>query len=172
MGHVRERLAIASLVFVCSAAALAGGSGGSFGVKDSSPPTGSNLRRNIVEGDLPFDKRYDELTPAQRELFKSRYEPMGADDEPPFPVDGLGPLMLALQKGAVRYDVRGTLDMSVMIGPDGAPIAVSAYETPGDERFTKFAATILMVQKYKPAVCGGRPCQMAFPVQVTFHDHD
>ncbi len=171
MWHIHERLAIAGLLFVCAAAALAADPAASFGMKDSSPPTGSSLRRNIVEGSLPFDKRYDELTPAQRELFKSRYEPMAADDEPPFPVDGLGPMMLALQKGAVRYDVRGRLDMSVVIGPDGAPQAVTAYETPGDERFTKFAATILMVQKYKPAVCGHRPCQMAFPVLLTFHDH-
>jgi len=171
MWHIHERLAIASLLFVCSAAALAADSAEHFGVKDSSPPTGSSLRRNIVEGSLPFDKRYDELTPPQRELFKARYEPMAADDEPPFPIDGLGPMMLALHQGAVRYDIRGRLDMSVMVGPDGAPSAVTAYETPGDERFTKFAATILMVQKYKPAVCGGRPCQMAFPVQVTFHDH-
>lgn len=171
MRHIRQRLAIAGLLFVYSIAALAADPAEHFGVKDSSPPTGSSLRRNIVEGSLPFDKRYDELTPAQRELVKARYEPMAPDDEPPFPVDGLGPMMLALQKGAVRYEVRGRLDMSVLIGPDGAPQAVTAYETPGDDRFTKFAATILMVQKYKPAVCGGRPCQMAFPVQATFYDH-
>jgi hypothetical protein len=36
-------------------------------------------------------------------------------------------------------------------------------------KMTKAMASVLMLEKYKPAVCGGSPCQMQFPFRMNFH---
>jgi hypothetical protein len=37
-----------------------------------------------------------------------------------------------------------------------------------DPKLTQGVATALMLTKYKPAVCRGQPCQMAYPLRMTF----
>ncbi len=156
MKPVLASLAIASLLLACMAPLAA-----------EAPPGGIVLRRDVAPPNVPLDKRYDQMDEAQRALLKARYAGMGAGDEPPWPVDGLGPVMLALRQGADVYRVRGQLDMTVEVGPDGAARSVAVYEDAGDAQFTKFAASLLMTTKYKPAVCSGQPCAMAWPLQVT-----
>jgi hypothetical protein len=33
---------------------------------------------------------------------------------------------------------------------------------------TKSASTILLLTRFKPAICGGRPCRMEFPLLYEF----
>ena len=81
--RLRERLAIASLCFGCAAPALAADTPESYGIKENTAATGTLLKRNVVTGNVPFDKRYDQMTPEQRQRIKDRYEAMAPDDEPP-----------------------------------------------------------------------------------------
>ena len=168
MRHIHKRLAIASLFFACAATTWAAGEPERFEIKDAQAPTGSMLKRGVVTGDLPYDKRYDQLTEAQRDLVKANYEPMAADDEPPFPADGLGAVMKALRKAASATYPRGVLDIAVEVGPDGVARSARIYHAPDDARFTQYAAQVLMLTKYKPAVCGGKACAMWFPLNATF----
>lgn len=161
MKPVRACLAVASLLLLCVATSAAAESA-----------TGNIvLKRDVGPPNLPLDKRYEQMDEAQHALLKARYAGMGAADEPPWPAAGMAPLMLALRQGADAYRATGQVDMTVEVGPDGAARSVSVYEGAGDPQFTKFAASLLMTTKYKPAVCAGQPCAMAWPLQVTLSRH-
>jgi hypothetical protein len=139
-----------------------------YALKDDRPPTGSNIARRVVEGSaIPLNRRYAELTAAEKALVKSQYEAMADADEPPFPVDGLEPIFKAIQRGQQQLLVDGPLDLVVDVDATGKPTAVAVMRSP-DPEMTKFAASILVLQAYKPAVCGGQPCRMQFPFRMNF----
>jgi hypothetical protein len=168
MRHLQGKLALAGLLFVCAALASAADDPKQYRLNEEQPLTGSMLKHSGATGNLPYDKRYEDMTPEQRALVKAAYEPMPDADEPPFPADGLGPMMKAFHKGANAYEPRGEIDMAVEVGPDGVGRSVQIYKTTDDPKFTRFAAGLLMFTKYKPAVCGGRPCTMWYPLHVHF----
>jgi len=140
-----------------------------FKIKDDAPVTGSNIRRDAVwGGSLPYDKTYAELSPEQQRMFKSRFVQMAEGDEPPFPVDGLGPLFAAISKASRTVETgAGRLEMDVFVDETGSATKVDVIRSP-DERLSKYAATIAMLTKFKPALCQGTPCAMGFPVNLSF----
>jgi hypothetical protein len=164
--QLRPSLSIAMLLAFGTAAAAAADPPETYGIKEAAPATGTMIKRAVITGAVPFDKRYDQMTPEQRQRVKDLYEPMAPNDEPPFPADGLAPLMKALQKAATSYRVTGPLELVADIGPDGAPRKVDVLRAPDDPQFRAFATSLLMVTRYKPAVCGGRACAMGFPLQA------
>ena len=143
-----------------------------YSIKQDEPDTGTHISRERIIDSLPLDKRYSELTREQQNAFKSQYEQMAEDDEPPFPLDGLGPLYKAIGEIHKQFlrrrfglGVDGLLAMHVQVDSQGKATSVAAYRSP-DPEMTKFAATVAMLTKYKPAVCGGQPCAMAFPIRI------
>src|SRR5579862_4552063 len=100
MRHIHGRLAVASLLFVWATLASAADGEAQYQIKEDQPAVGTLLKRGAVTGPLPYDKRYDQLTAEQRMQVKSNYEAMADDDEPPFPAEGLGPLMKSIHKAA------------------------------------------------------------------------
>jgi hypothetical protein len=46
-------------------------------------------------------------------------------------------------------------------------LAVAVLQSP-NEQVTKFMASVLLLTKFKPALCRGQPCKMGFPVKVIF----
>lgn len=114
---------------------------------------------------IPFDKSYDLLTPAQRARVKSAYESMGADDGPPFPVGGLGALYDPLTKGQQRLLVEGPFVAEVMVNSKGEGVSIAVLKTPS-EGVTRFVAGVALLTKYKPGLCNGTPCEMAFPIRM------
>jgi hypothetical protein len=88
-------------------------------------------------------------------------------DEPPFPADGLAPLYDTIRLGQQKLKVRGDLEVAVTVGSGGDAIDVQVLKSPSTE-MTEFAASILLMTKYKPAVCKGQPCRMQFPVSIRF----
>ena len=144
---------------------LPGDSGPRYGIRQEQAETGSNIRRNAVTSSLPFDKRYDELTPEQQKTFRSQYQRLGPRDEPPFPANGLATVYKAISVAQNRLQAQGTLSLFVEISSKGEPMAVSVFESP-DPKMTRAVASILMLEKYKPALCDGAPCQMGFPVRL------
>jgi hypothetical protein len=116
---------------------------------------------------LPLNKRYGELSAEQQAYVKAQYESIGPNDEPPFPLDGLGPIYKAIADGQQRFLVAGSMSLAVEINGQGDATSVSVLQSP-DPGLTKFVASVLMFQKYKPALCDGTPCTMQFPFRITF----
>lgn len=93
---------------------------------------------------------------------------MAEDDEPPFPIDGLGALFKPIIEAVQSLPpIRGQLDMEVEVDSSGKAKSVKVHQSPSPE-VTQVAAAALMFHTYKPAVCGGKPCAMAFPLRGDF----
>lgn len=155
------------LVLMLGAAFTAHADDDKFRMKADQADTGSHLKRDTAISSLPFDKTYEQLTEAQKNQLRGVYEHMGPADEPPFPVHGLKHLFKGLEEVQRRLAVRGRLDVRVMVGPDGEPQDVKIYETP-DPDLAKAVAFLLLKEKYKPALCEGKPCSQEFPFRVLF----
>ncbi|WP_417068083.1 energy transducer TonB [Niveibacterium terrae] len=136
------------------------------GVKDAIP-TAKPPRNRAWSYRIPLNRRYSELTAEERKIVHAQYESLAVGDEPPFPLEGYKPLvqaMTALQKAMMVW---GELSLIALIDAEGNPQSVSAYGSPSPE-MTKAAATVLMLTKFKPAVCAGKPCAMEFPFRLDF----
>ncbi|TFV99535.1 TonB family protein [Oxalobacteraceae bacterium OM1] len=127
--------------------------------------TGSNIRRSSVRSVLPPEKRYAELTPEQQAYVRSLYESMPAGDEPPYPLNGMAPILQAIVDAQQVLRVEGPLSLEVRIDRQGEATAVDILKAPSPE-MAKAAGSIAMLTRYKPAVCGGKPCAMAFPIRL------
>jgi hypothetical protein len=97
------------------------------------------------------------------------YESLAEGDEPPFPEAGMKPIFSKLKQGQHVLQARGELNLEVTVGPTGEAIEVkdfggvtgaNAYE------MTNYAQSLLVMTKFKPAVCQGKPCVMQFPFKL------
>ena len=120
-----------------------------------------------AEYSVPFDKSYAQLTVAQQTRLKWAYVEMGEADEPPFPVDGLKTIYEPITEGQQRLHASGTFRAAVEIDEQGEPISMAIYRSPS-KAVTKFVSGVVMLSKFKPAVCSGKPCKMGFPVVIGF----
>ncbi len=137
-----------------------------FALKQQS--TGSHIARGAVTNlVIPPDKSYAELSPQQQAMLKGQYESMQAADEPPYPAFGSHTIYDAIHRVQQNLMVEGKLDMVVQVNEQGKATSVAVLSSP-DPKMTQAAASILMLQQYKPAVCGGAPCAMAYPFRVDF----
>jgi len=141
--------------------------GENFKLMESAPATGTNIKRQLVSSYLPFNKRYADLTPEQKARLRAEYDKMPDTDEPPFPKDGLGSVYLKLSRAQERLQSEGALLMHVQIDAEGVAQSVSVIQTP-DRDMAQVAAGVMILEKYKPAVCAGQPCAMSFPVRMEF----
>jgi hypothetical protein len=144
-------------------------------MKESEPATGRALKQIIGGGgNIPFDKRYEELTAEQKAILRSEYEAMPETDEPPFPLGGLqdiyGKIFATYRR--MQFPPEGDLDMVVAISSAGQPVNVAIYKVVNDKTFVEYVAGVVMKAKYKPAVCGGTPCAMSFRVRMRFARHE
>ena len=57
--------------------------------------------------------------------------------------------------------------MFVTVDSQGRAKSVSVLQSP-DPKMTQYAAGVLMLETYKPALCDGTPCTMQFPFRITF----
>lgn len=139
-----------------------------YGIKFDRPRTGSMIRRDAVSGSsIPINRPYEGLTEAERERVRGWYESMPVTEEPPFPREGLKPILDALLKAQQRLLVTGDLFLIASVDPTGTVTSVKAIGSPSPE-MVKFAASVLLLTKFKPAVCDGSPCAMEFPLRQSF----
>ena len=116
---------------------------------------------------IPFDKSYEQLAADHRRMLKSAYVEMGETDEPPFPVGGLKAIYEPITEGQQQLMVSGTFSADVEIDVEGTPIALAVYRSPS-KAVTKFVSSVVLLVKFKPALCSGSPCKMGFPVRISF----
>lgn len=138
-----------------------------YGLKQEAPNTGSLIRRDAVSNfNVPPNKSYAELTPAQQALVKRDYPLLQPDDEPPYMAKGPETFARALQEAASKLQERGDMTLRAQIDANGKVSKVDVLVTP-DERMADFAGRALMLTPFKPAVCAGQPCPMG--VTVSYH---
>jgi hypothetical protein len=134
-----------------------------FTIRERNAHTGSNIRKDLLWGSsIPINRTYGQLTPEQKAVVHALYERIEPGDEPPFPVDGLKPILEAIRKGQSKLLVTGTLTLAADVDSSGDVTKVEVYDNP-DPILTKFAASVLMITKFKPAICKGVPCRMQYP---------
>ena len=134
---------------------------------ESTLDTGTIIRKEMRwNSKIPLNKTYGELTPEQKAELHAMYEAMPFGDEPPYPLEGMKPVFNAIKKGQEKLVARGVLSLAVNVSPDGTPTQVVDLGSTKNPEMTKFAATVLMMTKFKPAVCGGKACASQFPLNL------
>ena len=142
-----------------------------YTLKQERPRTGTNIPRDVVfASELPLNRRYGEMSEAEQRKVRSLFEAMPAGDEPPFPIDGLGPVYRAIQKVTERMQVRGDMTLVVRVAPDGEATSVQVLKSP-DAEATRAVGSVLMLTRYKPAICAGTPCAMDYPFRISSQLH-
>jgi len=130
--------------------------------------TGSNIARDVQSSIVaPPNKQYSELTTDEKRLVKAQYVAMADEDEPPYPINGHRNILMAAEKAQYKYRANGELSVLVDVNANGEATKISVMKSPDDD-LTMDLARVLMLQKYKPAMCKGVPCNMQFPFRMTF----
>jgi Gram-negative bacterial TonB protein C-terminal len=116
---------------------------------------------------IPLNKRYKEFNLEEKTALKSAYDLEFADDEPPFPEDGLRPLLTNISKAEECMQITGDLLLIADVNAAGKVTSVSVTKSP-TPKFAKLVAQFLYITKFKPALCEGKPCDMQYPLALKF----
>lgn len=139
-----------------------------YKIKEDVPPTGSRIREDVVRSkNLPLNLTYHQLSSEQRAMVHGWYESIAPGDEPPYPAEGLEPIFKAVRKGHARRPVNGSLFVIATVEPNGVVSDVKSYGSL-DSKLANYVASVVVLTKFKPAFCGGRPCRMDFPLRIGF----
>jgi len=112
-----------------------------------------------------LDRRYEQLSAEEQLSVKAQYESVADGDEPPFPGVGLRSIHEAVSEAERSFGSQGALVLHVKVDAGGHATAVDVIKSP-DSNMTTFAARTMMLVKFKPAICRGQPCPMAFPLEI------
>jgi hypothetical protein len=136
-------------------------------MNESSSTTGTIIRRDLAwSSKIPLDKTYEQFAPEEKAEFHALYVELAPGDEPPFPAAGMRPVFNSIRKGQQIVRARGQLNLVVTVGPDGKALEVADMGGVGGANaleMARFAGSVLLMTKFKPAVCGGNPCKSQFP---------
>lgn len=162
-----HRRALRALVGAIVLAAGATASADELPYRITDTLVGSMIPQEIIRAAVPFDGRYDELSVEQKATLALDYESLPAGDEPPFPLYGLRHMVKPLVRFADTYEPVGALVASVMVDSQGRAGEVTVYTSP-DPELTRVVTAALALEAYKPGVCHGQPCRMAYVLRLDF----
>jgi hypothetical protein len=162
---IRIGLGIAAVCAVIGASAQEAAP--QLSLTDGAQRTGSIMRKEVAwSTELPLNRTYAQLTPDQKAHFHSMYVLIAPGDEPPFPERGLKSVVNAIYKAQEMLLAHGQLRFIVTVGADGKGKKVEAFGDCDRPDMTQFTSQVLLLTKYKPAVCGGVACVMEFPFNL------
>jgi hypothetical protein len=79
---------------------------------EATSDTGTLIRKDMRwNSKIPLNKTYGELTPEQKEELRAMYESMPADEEPPFPAQGMKPIFNAIKQAQAKLLAKGVLNL-------------------------------------------------------------
>lgn len=136
-----------------------------YKIKQTEPSTGSNIRRDVITSSMPMDKTYRELSDEHKAMLRADYEAMPPEDEPPFPLEGLGKLYDTLGKVSDKLDNRGDIGVIVTVDSNGEGVSARVIKA-DDAQIGRYAAQVAMLTRFKPALCAGKPCTMDFVIRL------
>ncbi len=140
-----------------------------YALREDIPETGSNIAKAVVYWNVPVDKRYEELTAGERERVRDEYVRLGARDEPPYPRDGMKPILSEVARIQARHFGTGLAHLAVRVDASGQPVGVAVLKSP-DDTVTRAVAYALMNARYKPAKCDGAPCAGDYSFKYNFEN--
>jgi hypothetical protein len=114
---------------------------------------------------VPFNQPYADLAPLEQQTVRSWFAILQGDDVPPYPVKGTAEMVRMIAIAHSKLNTEGDLLLDVLVDEHGAPQSVAIRRTP-DMKIAEFAGKVLLLSKYTPAVCGGKPCTMRFPLHL------
>lgn len=129
--------------------------------------TGTRLGRAAIRSALPLNRRYAELDAAEKAQLRADYEGMPAEDEPPFPADGLLTIFTAVKDGMDKMGALGTLTLVADVDSAGKVRHVDSFGKV-DPDFARFASRVLVATPFKPGLCAGKPCNMQYVLRLQF----
>lgn len=139
-----------------------------YGVRLESAATGSSVRRyNLAPSPVPINRSFSELSAEERDTVRLWFESLKTSEEPPYPVEGLRPIYAAISRAQQFILTWGRLKARAWIDVTGNVDRIEFFELP-DPRLREVVTATLFPMKFKPALCAGRPCEMEFPIDVTF----
>ena len=138
-----------------------------YRLKEDSLGIGSNIPRAVAGASIPLDRPYEEFSPEERAMLHSLYKDMKPGDEPPFPARGLKGVMREIVDLQRRVQIDAQADFGVRVDAKGQAQSIAVYRSPGDS-FAKAIAYYLLNTDYKPAKCGGTPCEGEYRFRFDF----
>jgi len=139
-----------------------------FIFREPRPATGSLIRREVARSPVSLDKRFHELSKAEiSSLVSHHYVTWEEGDEPPFPLEGLRPIVKTIVASYLQPVTTGRLLIIVLVDKDGNAVDASVRMYP-TIALARFAAAAALLAKYKPGRCRGEPCDMPFPLVLEF----
>lgn len=139
---------------------------------DEWPGTASSTSADdFVSDHRVTDVGWDALPAEWKEKVRRSYPALDDRDEPPYLLAGTGAKMrsdfVAYYNRYARVMPEGRIRVYVTVGADGVPTAVKLYRTPHPD-LGRFVSMALMMQRFKPALCAGKPCEMIYPFIFDF----
>jgi hypothetical protein len=136
-----------------------------YALREASAPVGSRLAHKISTSAIPLNAGWEQLTPAQQRMVRDRYPALDESDEPPYPVKGPETFYARIAELGGKYDINEDLRIYVLVGADGKVVSVTSVGIE-DPEARRLAGVLAGLVKYKPARCGGQPCQMMVPFNL------
>lgn len=138
-----------------------------YTIKEDDPRLGSTLRRDQFHGfSIAINLPYAKLPTSDRQSLHALYEQMPDGDEPPFPIYGLQAIYDPIRKAHDKLGDAGDLSVIATVDASGQVQRVEVFKSPSTQ-MSQFAASVLTMTKFKPALCAGKPCAMEFPVRLS-----
>lgn len=154
--------ALLAAPLLASAAPMLAQQTASLNYREETPATGTHIRRNTLKDSwLPLNQTYAQMSPEYQQKLRSVYTSMADDDEPPFPVRGLGPSIAQLRDIHKHIGGMGEMKLILSVDAEGKVGDVSVYSA-SNERMAYYGAILLSKEKFKPGLCHGVPCAMEF----------
>jgi len=138
-----------------------------YALREDVAPTGTNIVRAAVVWPVPINRSYEELTSEQKNLVRDDYVKLGARDEPPYPLEGMTPILRELAKVSAQDFDSGLLHLAVRVDANGHPLGVAVLASP-NRNMEEAMGLALLDATYKPANCDGKPCEGDFSFKYRF----
>ncbi len=116
---------------------------------------------------VPYTKGYRELTDEQKQVVRSDFPLLQDDEDPPYPLHGPQAIIRAMTQMPQSIARAGVTYLNVKIGADGTPLEVTIVRAPTPE-VGNSAGSVLLLSKFTPARCAGKPCAMIYPYRLRF----
>ena len=121
-----------------------------------------------AESQVPFKASYDQLSESQKKLVRKKFDKLGVNDTPPYPVKGSANLYRPLFKAGARQDLSGKLLITATIDRHGIVSNVEVKQSPS-AYFALSAIKLVSNTPFKAASCDGTTCEMDFPIEIQFN---